>query len=297
MTSKVRRKPQFTYKSPLPGDNTFFTMSMAYSRTASTSTTATTTSSPKLKRTTSSTSDFSEGRHEHTSFKYNFTPSLPLFHPLGRLAMSLPPLDAALYGLPVIQFPEEIEKPYAASKSSPPKANDEDNDTPVPTVSSIAAVAAREAKERPSPRKRRNNGGKRKRKDAEDGDGTYPAKRTRAPRGTHGLVGDDDSALESVVEAAIPESYSDLAESIARRTTRSNVKINKRQSSSGSDTASVTGTPANGVVGPAVEDVAQTDPPNPEPKIDTPKGRTGADADEREEGELSEDGALYVCTS
>ncbi|PPQ99702.1 hypothetical protein CVT24_009686 [Panaeolus cyanescens] len=289
MSSKVRRKPQLTYKSPLPGDHSFFTMSLACRRSTSISTTVTTTSSPTSKRTTSSTTTSTVEHHELTTSKFNFSPSLPLFHPLGRLAMSLPPLDAALYGLPVIQFPEEIEKSYLLSKNPPPKSTDDDNDTPVPTVSSIAAVAAREAKERPSPRKRRSGGGggsKRKRKDPDDGDATYPAKRTRAPRGTQNHQGDDDSALDGN-EGPVPESYSELVESIARRTTRSNVKT-KRQSSTSSDTASVTGTPNNGVLEPAVEDASPTDQANlnPEPKIDTPKGRP--DGEEREEGELSD---------
>lgn len=173
------------------------------------------------------------------------SPPLPLFHPLGHLALSLPPLDPTLYGLPELPVPDELEerqfrKPSKKLQGKNREA-EEEVETPVPTVSAVAAVAAQELKERASPRKRRNgNGGggpKRKRKDVEDGDATYPAKRTRLPRGAATQNGEEDVTADmgSIGETATEVLLSDdLVEK--RRTTRS--RGGKGRESSESETTS-----------------------------------------------------------
>lgn len=137
-SSRIRRKPQFTYRSPQP-------------------------SAPSLPISPSSSSSSS-------SFKIPPTPAppivppkptkrpiqtrialaLPLYHPLGPFASSLPPLDPSLYG-----FPYTLPVPAA----------------PVPAPIPVLPPAP------PEPPKRR--GGKRKRRDPEETDATYPAKKTR----------------------------------------------------------------------------------------------------------------------
>jgi hypothetical protein len=71
----------------------------------------------------------------------------------------------------------------------------EEADDMSPSVSSIAAVAANEIK-RTSPRKKRVNGGtgRRRRRDGDDGDATYPAKRTRQAQTGGGIDNDADDA-------------------------------------------------------------------------------------------------------
>ncbi|KAJ3990664.1 hypothetical protein F5050DRAFT_139828, partial [Lentinula boryana] len=64
---------------------------------------------------------------------------------------------------------------------------------PVASVSTVAAIAARESKEKASPRKKRaGGGGKQKRNSGDDGGATYPAKRTRQPRGAANATADDE---------------------------------------------------------------------------------------------------------
>jgi len=104
-------------------------------------------------------------------------------------------------------------------------------------ISAVAAVAARE---RASPRKRRTGGvNKRKRKDGEDGDASYPAKRTRIPRGQNG--GEEETGFESAsnVEMAGDE----MVEIQKRRSTRRGAAIpaQRREStdSSGTNTTGI----------------------------------------------------------
>ncbi|KAI0356343.1 hypothetical protein OH77DRAFT_255932 [Trametes cingulata] len=126
-------------------------------------------------------------------------PLLPLYHPLGPLAQSLPELDPGQFGLPSslnIEDPDEQRDSEAdrrsASRAQRPgqkvrERDTGDNDTQSNGTPNGTGKPGQEAPARnASPRKRRGGGAKRKRKDAEDGDTAFPAppaKRTRNPRG------------------------------------------------------------------------------------------------------------------
>ncbi|KAL6308173.1 hypothetical protein BKA93DRAFT_602356 [Sparassis latifolia] len=129
-------------------------------------------------------------------------PPLPLYHPLGHLALSLPELDPAAFGLPSSLTIDDGElandagrRASSRTRRPAPKVRDregggDDNDSVTSQANALQNVAAEQAVPRErSPRKRRGgggSGGKRKRKEVDDGDGVYPppAKRTRNPRGT-----------------------------------------------------------------------------------------------------------------
>ena len=291
MASRIRRKPKVTYKSPSADDHTYISLSLAQSRGSSPS------SSSKIV-TSSSSSEKGHQNHDSWSRRKRFAiPSLPLFHPHGRLALSLPPLDPTPYGLPILANPDKIEaKPSLRTRRSPTKPREvEDEPSSItPSVSTIAAVAAQvEMKERASPRKRRAGGAKRKRKDPEDADATYPAKRTRHPRGVNGQGVDD----ESVVDGAQPEegepvteAAPELSDSAKRRSTRAKGGI-KRRDSSASETVSISGS-ANVISGNAAAGPTDTTPPadaEPEQKAEDVAADPPAGDDDKEEGELSEE--------
>ncbi|CAA7259258.1 unnamed protein product [Cyclocybe aegerita] len=281
-----RRKPQFTYKSPTAQDSVLITLSRPKTKTNGTH--------PRSTKTSRSNSSQQEHRSRHVARRMHPTsPPLPLFHPLGYLAMSLPPLDPIRYGLPVLATPDEPDdqSSHRSRRAAKLRENDEDiHAVPSPTVSTIAAVAAREAKERASPRKRRVGGAKRKRRDADDGDATYPAKRTRVPRTANGQTEEDpvvDGEQQSDV-AVVPEGLAEFAETAQRRSTRS--KAIKRRDSSASETTSnlgsapaVSAQPAGDATTPTIattiDAVAE--------KVEGPDRLSGND--EKEEGELSEE--------
>jgi hypothetical protein len=207
--------------------------------------------------------------------------------------MSLPPLDPTKYGLPVPPVPDIIQESKSSSRLRRPAAKireiEEEAATVLPTVSTVAAVAAREAKERPSPRKRRGGGGKRKRKDMDDGDATYPAKRTRIPRGNVGPNVEEELPME-VAQFDVPlmmESFSDLPETAKRRSTRAKGSL-KRRDSSASETTSVSGSNAiyASLVGTDTNAIGTAGPQQLE---DMGILAERDDKEEREEGELSEE--------
>ena len=123
-------------------------------------------------------------------------PLLPLYHPLGPLAQSLPKLDPGLFGLPSSlsiddgeDQPDGEADPRSTSRSRRPGPKGREDDAQsngTPNGVDKAAQDATGRERNSSPRKRRGGGGaKRKRKDADDADGVFPppAKRTRNPRG------------------------------------------------------------------------------------------------------------------
>ena len=223
------------------------------------------------------------------SHQYHILSSLPNFHLRGQLAMSLPPLDPTKYGLPVPPVADINQEFKPSSRLRRPAAKlreiEEEVATVLPTVSTVAAVAAREAKERPSPRKRRGGGGKRKRKDMDDGDATYPAKRTRIPRGNVGQSVEEESPME-VAQFDVPAVMeSDLPETAKRRSTRAKGSL-KRRDSSASETTSVSGS-ANAIHASLVG--TDTNPTSPQKLADVGVLAERDDKEEREEGELSEE--------
>lgn len=237
-------------------------------------------------------------------------PPLPLYHPMGTLALSLPPLDPTIFGLPAPahthtedEAPKQTTprscrsatKGHETEHDQSPFVNDVTSnhtlDVPTPSV-----VAVPEAKDKASPRKRRNGGGggKRKRKEVDDGDATYPAKRTRVPRGAAArevavpLV-EEDSLSESLIPGtdgrATPESIALEEKRPERRSTRS-AGI-RRRSSSASDTTSI----AVSVTNPA-KDASKTDVDKLSHPDEGWPASTGQS--DKEEGELSEEGQPIV---
>ena len=283
MASQIRRKPQHTYKSPSAGDHSFPILSSSSSK------------SPSTTALSSSAESHQQIIDLHKRFarrKYPMSPPLPLFHPFGRLAMSLPPLDPTLFGLPTRAIPDETFQPKSSSRSRRPtaKLREVGDQQLTPTVSTIAAVAAREVKERPSPRKRRSGAAKRKRKDIDDGDATYPAKRTRMPRGQN-VEEDFVDVIPLNDSTPMPETLSDLAENnnnTKRRSARSRAST-KRRDSSASETNSIS--PSTNVF--ATTSGADTSTNDIDVEISQESfvvqlDETG-EREEKEEGELSEE--------
>ncbi|KAJ6558582.1 hypothetical protein DFH09DRAFT_1163268 [Mycena vulgaris] len=299
VSSIRRRKPIHTYQSPSAADRPSVAKTLsALSQQLATSaaSTSASTSTPKTTSGPSSTSILL-----HTSLfprkKYPMAPPLPLYHPLGRLALSLPPLEPSSFGhsAPIsIDDSDSGRRSSARSRRPAAKLRDAEEDdppiqpAPISNVSAIAAVAAREIKEKAfSPRKKRAGGTKRKRnKDVDDGDATYPAKRTTRTRGA-GNAPDDGSPSDSVVPlpevTATPEPVGDLQDDSKRperRSTRSSGASRRRDSTASSASASGGSRGASKVNG--------TETVNIEPDAEIVNGgdtKEGA----KEEGELSEE--------
>lgn len=192
-------------------------------------------------------------------------PLLPLYHPLGPLAQSLPELDPGHFGLPGslnIEDPDDAREGDPARRSTSRtqrpgqktrerETGDDDaqtNGTPNGTGKPGAEAAAKN----PSPRKRRGGGAKRKRKDADDGDPAFPAppaKRTRNPRGANlnvpaapspliseAVVASDlvEDAVEGGGEPDAPQEEAPPAPKRSARTRKPRAKPAKRRDSSGS---------------------------------------------------------------
>ncbi|EMD32129.1 hypothetical protein CERSUDRAFT_119105 [Gelatoporia subvermispora B] len=202
-TSTIRRKPVYTYKSPAAlaaSEHLFIT------RPASTAAT------PRAPSTIASDLESAKNAHAiaETRPKHTIKPSLPLYHPQGNLALSLPELDPGIFGLPSRLTVDDNEPVHegdttrrSSSRARRPAAKVRDRDRDMggdderPGSSGTNGRAAdREAtRDRPSsPRKRRAGGtsaAKRKRREPDDVDSGYPApppKRTRNPRGVAGAT-------------------------------------------------------------------------------------------------------------
>ncbi|PIL34030.1 hypothetical protein GSI_03739 [Ganoderma sinense ZZ0214-1] len=205
-SSRSRRKPAYAFKSPSaeepsqpqPGE----WEAHHPTRTSPTAINIGKRASPpyERRRGSASTDASRSSAHKYTpsvkSAVQRHAPLLPLYHPLGPLAQSLPRLDPGLFGLPSsLSIDDGEDKPDAegdprsssGSRRAGPKGREDDtqsNGTPNGVDKAAQDATARERNA--SPRKRRGGGGgKRKRKDADDADGMFPppAKRTRNPRG------------------------------------------------------------------------------------------------------------------
>ncbi|KAJ6497901.1 hypothetical protein C8R45DRAFT_984592 [Mycena sanguinolenta] len=286
VSSIRRRKPMRTYQSPSAADRAptiAKTLSALSHQLASASTPNSTSSGQSTSTGIVIRTDGAVRR------EYPMAPPLPLYHPFGRLALSLPPLEPSHFGhSPPISVDDSDSGRRSSARSRRPaaKLRDAEEDEvpsrgPMSNVSAIAAVAAREIKEKASPRKRRGGGGgaKRKRKDVDDGDATYPAKRPRNPRGISNLL-EDESPSDSMV--ALPDvtptpeptgEQLDDKQRPERRATRSSNGAPKRRDSNAS-----TSTASASVAAPAPPSDAET-------RQDT---RTES-KDAKEEGEVSEE--------
>jgi hypothetical protein len=202
---RVPRKPQFTYKSPSGVEDLLVPPTRSSNLQSCASAELVSRSSPLPPEITDGI--IYCGTQCRKTRKCPVSRTLPLYHPLGRLALSLPPLDPSAYGLPIPALTDESTRRLSGRTRRPVaklRELEEEMAVPIPTVSSIAAVAAREVKERPSPRKRRVGGAKRKRKEVEDGDATYPAKRSRLPRGAANADEESPTEMEAAATDATP---------------------------------------------------------------------------------------------
>ncbi|KAJ7782964.1 hypothetical protein B0H16DRAFT_1494885 [Mycena metata] len=300
--SSIRRKPMHTYQSPSATEKPptmAKTLSALSQQIASASASASTSASTS----TSKAAAPSTGIVIRTSVvprkKYPMAPPLPLYHPLGRLALSLPPLEPASFGHSVSMDDSETGRRASARSRRPAaKLRDAEEDElpsrpPMPNVSAIAAVAAREIKEKASPRKRRGGAGaKRKRKETDDSE--YPAKRTtRNPRGVSNIPADDGSPSDSLVPlpevTPTPEPTGELQDDSKRperRSTRSS-GASKRRDSSASETPSASAS-AGARGGSKVNGTAPIT--NIDTHSDVEMPRNGGETKEgKEEGEVSEE--------
>lgn len=301
-TACMRRKPSKTYKSPTAAEWTTYAPCPSLRPKASSQTP---TPPPTRSDSTQWTVAKSIDRSRHFTVQL-----LPLYHPQGELACSLPPLDPLSFGLdaPINEPESNITRSSSrhVRQKSPLAATDAGVQAPAAsisatTVSAVAAVAAREIreKEKPSPSKRRTGGGgKRKRKD-KDSDATYPAKRTRAPRNTTAPpVIEEESPNEMETNGHEDQDENNEADGEAAtlepRTTRSRAGLSatglKRQSSVNTTTSD---TPLKGPSpappdGPVAPPDVEMKPPPIEPPA-TVIANTKAQ-EEKEEGELSDDG-------
>lgn len=160
-------------------------------------------------------------------------PPLPLYHPLGTLARSLPKInpDAEDEEKEVAKpTPSDDSNRRSSSRTRRPAAKLRDPDA----ESSPIAIPAEPATDKPATRKKRGGGqtaaAKRKRKEAEEHDGTYPSKRTRTTRGgvqaAAAAAAASEGSLSAPVEAA--EVVEPAEEKIPeRRSTRSRAAASK----------------------------------------------------------------------
>ncbi|KAJ7594699.1 hypothetical protein C8J56DRAFT_777682 [Mycena floridula] len=249
IVSTIRRKPVYTYRSPLPGSPMI--PIPIFSKTSSTTVRTTTIAPTPAAVTRRTTLTLVPVRHQ-----YWLEPSLPLYHPLGKLAQSLPELDPERYGLPVPPKYRDRESSKRATRSRKPVAKvregDLEDEAPSRDGDDVegeseenkSGTADGKEKEKSSPRKRRNGGGinKRKRVQADDGDAAYPAKRTRMPRGAQAQTSAQDEP--SPAEAQVPETPETMAvdsedkvpERRTTRATRGKGSNKRRDSTASSET-------------------------------------------------------------
>lgn len=176
--------------------------------------------------------------------KYPMKPPLPIYHPLGRLALSLPQLELGVHPPSSLIQTDDTGR-SAAPRSRRPAARVRDaTDTDSVDAAMPLAVPGDPpaAPEKPSPRRRRNNGqsnSRRRRREADDGDATYPAKRTRANRAPAVAPSDGGSPGNGGTDAADVDGSEEGMKAPERRSTRSRAaaqaKPPVRRNSSASD--------------------------------------------------------------
>lgn len=176
--------------------------------------------------------------------KYPMKPPLPIYHPLGRLALSLPELDPGMRPPSSLNSPDDAMRGTASRPRRPAArardaadADHGDNGTPLP----VPVEAPTPPPEKPSPRKRRSAGqtnSRRRRREADDGDATYPAKRTRANRAPP-IPASDSGSIGNGADAADADGTEEGVKAPERRSTRSRaaaqVRPPVRRNSSASD--------------------------------------------------------------
>lgn len=194
--STIRRKPILTYQSPsshyTPPSLRIETPARTFSRaqamgSASSSSSTSSSVTTKAKRNGKKVVDGGVKNKEIVQKpKSTMNPPLPLYHPLGRLALSLPDLDPATIGLTLPTYAQDDAR-RSSGRTRRPAAKLREVEDEAETVPIIASALTGEVKDKVSPKKkggaRPGAGMKRKRKDPDE-DATYPAKKTtRQPRG------------------------------------------------------------------------------------------------------------------
>lgn len=284
----IRRKPRLTYKSPSGADSRFSrpSLSKAISQHVFSS-------SPSSSLQVSGTKFEAIGTAMLTKrSKYSLRPPLPLplYHPLGRLALSLPLLDPASVGLPVRSADSNRRISARARRPVAKLLRDGvDEDFALITAEPIVEV---ETREKSTSRKRKAaNGSKRKRKEIDDGDAAYPAKRTRALslRGATNQNRAGDADEESPTESSIqfheatPTPEPGLEDKKSDRRSKRPKGSIKRRDSSTSEAPSSASVEGGGISTKEAESMEYDKVSN-----ESPSRLDYDDGVEREEGEFSE---------
>ena len=277
----IRRKPKFTYQSPAAHISTLYldkrpsrgiSTSSVTSPSASSASLAPNTTSPstiaadqtpKLTFTTDRASSSSLPSYKHP----RMNTLLPLYHPFGPLALSLPDLDPTSFGLPaahviarlgIFDDADAALHPRSSSRTRRPavKLRDATEDTPrasvpagaSPSLVDVTPILESEPllRDKPSPRKRRNGGAgnKRRRRDVDDGDATYPAKRIRNPRSSTlassvPIAGSNTPTPEEINTPSPAEGGgNEKSRSSGRRSTRARGQPTRRDSTASEATVS-----------------------------------------------------------
>jgi hypothetical protein len=221
-SSASRRKPQTTYRSPslqLPTD-----LCIEHSGQTVRPSLAGLGPPPALPTRCSHASTATPTTNVPVRIKYPMKPPLPIYHPLGRLALSLPELDPGMRPPSSINLADDAMRGTASRPRRPAArtrdaadADNGDNGTPLPVPEAPTPP------EKPSPRKRRSGGqtnSRRRRREADDGDATYPAKRTRANRAPP-VAASDSGSIGNGVDAADADVTEEGVKAPERRSTRS----------------------------------------------------------------------------
>jgi hypothetical protein len=262
-TSAIRRKPRITYQSPsahnppslrveAPTDEFLRALAAKVGSTSSSPDDTPAETQTQRKKVKKVLDGKVEKKPAHR-LRYLMGPPLPLYHPLGRLALSLPELDPASLGLPPLPVEDNSRRSSARTRRPAAKLREADEEC-LSTVSATPAAVSTETKEKASPKKkggaRPGAGMKRKRKDADE-DATYPAKKTRNPRGAAAaLARAATSEAPSPPEAATPATPESAVEAPEekkpeRRSTRSRGTLLRRDSSASEATATSVSVSAN----------------------------------------------------
>ncbi|KAI9442264.1 hypothetical protein H4582DRAFT_1777406, partial [Lactarius indigo] len=220
-SSASRRKPQTTYRSPslqFPSD-----LCIEHSGQTIRPSPTGLGPPPALPARRSHASPAATTTNVPVRMKYPMKPPLPIYHPLGRLALSLPELDPGMRSS--LSSADDAMRGSVSRSRRPATrvrdAADADNgDTGTPLAVPVEAPAP---PEKPSPRKRRSGGqtnSRRRRREADDGDATYPAKRTRANRAPP-VPASDSGSLGNGADVPDVDGAEEGVKAPERRSTRS----------------------------------------------------------------------------
>jgi hypothetical protein len=205
--------------------------------------------------------------------KYPMKPPLPIYHPLGRLALSLPELDFGASTQSSLSPADDAAR-SATSRARRPASRLRDA-TDLDSVDGNTPLAvpadAPPQLEKPSPRRRRNGGqtsSRRRRREPDDGDATYPAKRTRANRAPPVLPSEGGSPGNGGADAPDVDGSEEGTRAPERRSTRSRAaaqakQLPVRRNSSASDKTQTSVSVSIAGSQPRKEDVDVTTPGAP----------------------------------